>query len=114
MAISEWAKVVKEETLIFAAGQIGEHEVYMQVDVGMHPAGYHLKALGLDEHTVVRSMEQRRRGRGIGTKPGEGDVITRDVWLQVRVSGAKVVGWQPDEVAPTEGKPIMEGWFAVL
>ena len=120
VAISEWAKVVKEDTLILAAGHIGEHEVFTQVDVGSEISCIqrdHLKALGLEEHTVARSVEQRRRVRGIGTQPGEGEVIARDVWLQIRVCGAEVVGWQPDEVAPIEGGPrtmVIEGWFAVL
>ena len=120
IAISEWTPVVAEDNLVFATGQIGKDVVYMQVDDGSQISCIHreqLQALGLEGGLVKRPKDQRRRVRGIGTKPGEGELITEDIWLRIRVSGSEVVAWQTADVAPVEGDPrsmLIEGWFAVL
>jgi hypothetical protein len=57
------------------------------------------------------------RIRGIGTPEGEGEVITRDVWMSWRMPGRRVVEWEVESLTPVEGEEVnmvVEGWCAVL
>ena len=120
IAVHEWSRAIDEDQLIFTSGRVEDAEMFMQVDDGSQISCIHLEqvqALGLESKMVKRSEKEKRRVRGIGTKPGEGEVIRRDVWMKIRMEGSEVVDWQCDEMAPIEGKPtsmVIEGWFAVL
>ena len=111
-----------DDNLTFINGEVGPAKApaWLQVDPGSDITcvlAEYVDKLGLQSKMVPRAPKDAVRVRGIGTEEGQGELITHDIWLSVRVHGREVVTWDVDTVLPVEGEKVdmlVEGWCAVL
>jgi hypothetical protein len=111
-----------DDNLTFINGEVGPWKApaWLQVDPGSDITcvlAEYLEQLGLQSKMVPRASKDAVRVRGIGTEEGQGELITHDIWMSVRVYGREVVTWDVDTVLPVEGEKVdmlVEGWCAVL
>jgi hypothetical protein len=111
-----------DDNLTFINGEVGTARApaWLQVDPGSDITcvlAEYVDKLGMQSKMVPRAPKDTVRVRGIGTEEGQGELITHDIWMSVRVHGREVVTWDVDTVLPVEGERVdmlVEGWCAVL